>query len=239
MAQICDHIYLGSYETAGNKKQLTDWDIGCIINVARGCNNLFLDEFDYVRVPFEDDSYIPKNIIDCVVDQMHEYIKKKVNIFVHCVKGKSRSVFTIAYYLTKYGDYTSSAVLNLIKSKKTDVNMSSVFLEQLKEYENVNKNQTPYIISVPQSLIDRLKTSINTYNDKRLDEKNKEVTEDLYADISDETINQTILKHKRVKTIETYVKEYKKFPKFRQINYVISISKKTNYYHIPGHPKKP
>ena len=233
MVKICDHIYLGSYETARNKKQLAEWDVGCIVNVARGCNNLFLDEFDYIRVPFEDDSYVPKNIIDCVVDQMHEYIKKKVNIFVHCLKGKSRSVFTIAYYLTKYGGYEYGTVLNLIKSKKTDVNISTVFIEQLKEYEIINKNQTSNIISIPQSLIDRLRIAIDTYKN------NKEVTEDLYSGISDEILNQTILKHKRVKTIETYIKEHKKLPKFKQINYVISISKKTNYYHIPGHPKKP
>ena len=88
MANICKHLFLGSYKVAGDDAQLTNMNIGCIVNVAKGCQNLFPQKYDYINVPFDDDSYIPKNIMDALIEIVREYIVKKINVLIHCKRGK-------------------------------------------------------------------------------------------------------------------------------------------------------
>jgi hypothetical protein len=273
MVHVFGNIYLGSCQTSENLAQLNEWHIGCIFNVAKKCKNMFIDKFDYVSVPFDDDSFLPKDIMDTLVDIMHTYILQNINIFVHCRMGKSRSVFTIAYYLVKYQKFTSKKALDLIKGKKKDVAMSVIFVDQLKEYELINKSKSTNLL--PENLIKRIKLAIKLYNDavvtptekekdkdkkkidtstpekekvpkKRVkkisseesidsggsdDESKKDTLKNkkLNLDVTDEEIHDTIWRHKRVKALIAIIKEGKKIPKGRQINYNITISKKSNF----------
>jgi hypothetical protein len=220
MAKISEHIYLGSYITASDEKQLDDLKIGCVINVAKKCQNMFPKKFDYIFAPFDDDSYIPKDIIDAVVDLMHQYVSKKINVFVHCRMGKSRSVFTIAYYLTKYSTMEKNGILTLIKSKKNDINMSPIFEIQLDKYDPKNKLD---LSDFPDALIKRVRTTIDDF--VKEDERKKK----LFNDITNEIIKETIVRHKRVREIENFVKLGKRFPKGSQVIYPISLIKKTNF----------
>jgi hypothetical protein len=220
MAKISEHIYLGSYITASDEKQLDELKIGCVVNVAKKCHNMFPKKYDYIFSPFDDDSYIPKDIIDTIVDMMHQYITKKINVFVHCRMGKSRSVFTIAYYLTKYSIMEKNAILTLIKSKKPDINMSPIFDIQLDKYDPKNKLNP---IDFPDLLVDRVRKTIDEFI-KEDDKKKKQ-----FDDITNEIIKETIIRHKRVREIENFIKSGKKFPKGAQVTYHISLIKKTNF----------
>lgn len=224
MAKIADNIYLGSFVTASDNILLKSWNIKCIANVARGCNNLLLHEYDYLRVPFEDDSYIPKDILDDLVDLIHKYVTQGLNVLIHCWKGKSRSVFVVAYYLVKFNRYDVKTVLDMIKEKKADIKMSPIFVDQLNEYVENNK------ITIPLNLVNRVKNVISENYDKSQNIRKS----DVYSNMSDDDIKKLILKHKKVKYIEQCIKENRIVPNFIQINYVITISKKTNY-HIPDH----
>jgi len=221
MVQIHEHIYLGSYVTASNEKQLDEWKIGCVINVAKKCQNMFPKKYDYIFAPFDDDSYIPKDILDTVVDLMHQYITKKINVFVHCRMGKSRSVFTIAYYLAKYNVIEKKSILPLIKSKKDDINISPIFVVQLDKYDNENKLATA--VDVPGALVERVRSTIDELI--KSDERKKKI----FDEVTDDIIKETIARHKRVREIENFIKLGKKFPKGSQVTYPVSLTKKTNF----------
>jgi len=211
MTHIINNIYLSSYKTACDENILNENKIGCIFNVAKGCKNMYQQNYDYVCVPFDDDTYIPKNILDTVIMMMKDYCDKNVNILVHCRMGKSRSVFVVAYYLLKHCNMTIDKVITYIKSKKTDIAISNIFIEQLKQYHNSNS------ICVPNSLVKRLRTIIDEHfeGDKQ--------------SVTDDNLYKLITKCKKVKAIEEILKNATKFPKGRQTNYIISIYKKTNY----------
>ena len=159
MVKICEHIFLGSYITAQNKTQLDEWKICCVVNVAKNCKNIFSTKYSYICASFEDDSYIKKNAIDEIVDKMHQFIIEKKNVFVHCEMGRSRSVFTIAYYLAKYNKIDKKSIspnviacylekynitdknyiLPYIHSKKNDIDISPIFVDLLNKYDDINK----------------------------------------------------------------------------------------------------
>lgn len=221
MSKICDYIYLGSYDIAKNNSILEELNIQCVTNVAKKCNNKFSTIYDYISAPLDDDSYIPKNIVDSIVTLMHQYISNKQNLFIHCRMGKSRSVFILSYYLMKYHDMTPDSSYKLIKSKKPNVNMSVIFSEQLTEYHNINEtcNYICYNDICPQSLVNRLKNIIDTQN------KNKK--SNIIDDITMlNNIKETITRHKKVKALEKYLKKGKKLPKGRIVNYITSLTKR-------------
>jgi len=167
MVKICEHIYLGSYITAQNETKLDEWKICCVVNVAKNCKNIFPTKYSYICASFDDDSYIEKNAIDGIVDKMHQFIIEKKNVFVHCEMGKSRSVFTVAYYLAKYnkidkklissnaiGCYLAkynivdkNYILPFIHSKKNDIDISPIFVDLLNKYDDINKFGTILDIS--------------------------------------------------------------------------------------------
>jgi protein-tyrosine phosphatase len=77
-------------------------------------------------------------------------IKKHKNILIHCTKGISRSPTIVAYYLTrKMHDLMKKNscigpvlddILTLIKAHRPCIKPNRYFIQQLKNYENININ---------------------------------------------------------------------------------------------------
>lgn len=144
MVQITDYLHLGTYEDAKNESKLDEWHIGCVVNVAKECHNWYPKKYTYVNASFVDDTYIAKEDIDKIVDEIHQHISAKINVFVHCLMGKSRSVFIIACYLIKYTEIKKEDVLSFIQSKKTDICISEVFKILLNYYDMATKGEIAY-----------------------------------------------------------------------------------------------
>ncbi len=128
------------------------------------------------------------------------------------MKGKSRSVFVITCYLMKYENYKYENALKHIGSKKPDVNISPIFIDQLKAYQNNNSDNSDNIIN---ALIDRIKEYIKINNTN--------------LNITDEFIKNLICKYKKIKTIEKCILDNRSLDYYNHTIYNITISKKSNF----------
>lgn len=102
-----DRLYLGGIGDAMNRKMLTSLNVRVIYNMTREFDNMYLNYFSYLKIPFDDDireTLLSTHLLHAIVDRMFQNIFiEGQNIFVHCAAGISRSVTIVVAYLIKYG----------------------------------------------------------------------------------------------------------------------------------------
>jgi protein-tyrosine phosphatase len=147
---IVDNLYLGSAFNAANFNTLTNHNIGLIINVTEEISSYHkhdeidkdLDDFEYIQYKILDNhSHSIKNIIIDAFSKIKEYQSKNVppnkrNILVHCFMGSSRSASVIIYYLMKEKNMSFEDSIKDLKLKRTLVNPSKVFVNDILEILN-------------------------------------------------------------------------------------------------------
>ena len=62
------------------------------------------------------------------------------NILIHCKLGISRSAAIAIAYLIKYYGFDFLSAMNFIKKQRDRINPNTGFVEQLKKYENIVRN---------------------------------------------------------------------------------------------------
>lgn len=134
--EIIPGVFLGNAYNASNYSILNYYKIKTIINVSKEIPNTFEGNYNYYRIPINDDSehhiseYIPK-ILEFLEATT---IDEENAILVHCYMGSSRSASVVLLYLiTKYG-YNLETALKLIKIKRPIVNINQNFIEDIKKY---------------------------------------------------------------------------------------------------------
>ena len=137
---IFDWLLLGDAKISSDKELLKHYKVDSILNSALECRNYHTLTFIYKKIPVCD---TPKTNIKFYFDDASNFLeenRKKGNIvYVHCYKGRSRSVSLIISYMIKYMNYSYESAFSHIKKLKTDVNPNYGFVEQLKKYKEEMK----------------------------------------------------------------------------------------------------
>ena len=135
---IIDNIYLGSAFNAASKDILKDLGIKVVINMTKEISLYHQEDFKYLQYDLYDDN---KGSIKKYLEQVYEEILNnqekdvdgnfKSNIFVHCYMGASRSASVVIYYLMRNKNYTFDESVELLKSKRGNVNPTFRFTKDL------------------------------------------------------------------------------------------------------------
>lgn len=123
-SSIIDHLYLGDVYKAKNKKLLDSLEISAIINATEAKENCtYPNLFTYLHVPIQDkDTQDISKYIDECVEFIDSFIKKKKNVYIHCLAGVSRSVTIVAYYLMIKKQWTLKYTLDFLLTKRSCIN---------------------------------------------------------------------------------------------------------------------
>jgi dual specificity protein phosphatase 1B len=133
--EIMEGLWLGSLETACDKKGLNEHGITHIVCAIYDINPQFPEsDFTYHMVPVIDkpSAEISEYFNECF-NFIDDSIKDKKTVLVHCAFGVSRSSTLVCAYLIKKHDLTVSQAIFLVKSKRPQADPNSGFLKQLVE----------------------------------------------------------------------------------------------------------
>jgi protein-tyrosine phosphatase len=143
-SQILPGIYLGNYINANNLEEIRRLRINYILNCASDIkiNNLPTDV-----------KYCHLDMIDSPQLNIFQYFgkafafiesarKNNCNILIHCKLGISRSTSILIAYMIKHYGYSVKKSLDLIKSKRKQVNPNNGFINQLYSFERYIANSS-------------------------------------------------------------------------------------------------
>ena len=152
---IIDNIYLGNGYNASNYSVIRDYNIKYIVNVTKEIPNYY----EYNIVSTNNTSCVPNNIdikyfnipifdndeghirvyISNVLDFIEEaQSKNDGNILIHCYMGSSRSASVVLAYLIYKYNFTLNNALKYIKKKRDIVNININFINDIKEFFNLD-----------------------------------------------------------------------------------------------------
>jgi protein-tyrosine phosphatase/rhodanese-related sulfurtransferase len=144
---IPNFLYLGSYDTAKNKRQLKNLKVTHILNMASELEYEFeKGDFEYFKCDGnyllnqskadDVDGFDLEQFFEESLNFIHSSSKKEnARIFVHCNMGISRSTSIVIAYLLKYKKMKIKDSLQFIKENRSFVNPRSTFMEQLSRLE--------------------------------------------------------------------------------------------------------
>jgi hypothetical protein len=92
----------------------------------------------YENAPAKDLKPVDVEMIDAIVETMHEKISRGENVYIHCAKGVGRSATIVAAYLAKYGGDNAQGMgadqaLTYIR-KQRQISLSSKQEQQVHKY---------------------------------------------------------------------------------------------------------
>ena len=90
--------------------------------------------FEYCHLEIKDEHNQDMSpLFTGALEFIEKSIEEKKNILIHCKFGSSRSATITLLYLIKRHNYTFEEAQTIL-TKKREVNINKVFLEQLKDY---------------------------------------------------------------------------------------------------------
>lgn len=131
-------LWLGDVATASNIPKLQEIGITHVVSAILGIGELSSD-FVYCRIPVRD---VVWEDLSMYFDSTADFIENALNssennkVYVHCIRGISRSATLIASWLIKYRKLSTDDAIALLKSKRDVVDPNPGFIEQLRLFEN-------------------------------------------------------------------------------------------------------
>ena len=137
ISKINNSIYLGSFENAYEpsdefKALKIDVIINCAIEVE------YPEQSDYIveNFPIRDgDSLSFLENMDRANDKIHYYLSRGKKIYLHCVRGVSRSPAILVYYLMSHKKFTYDRAVRLLKKMRPVICINEEFETQLRLIE--------------------------------------------------------------------------------------------------------
>ena len=134
-SHICDGIYIGDVDFAGDEDGLNLRKIDAIVNCTKCIPNYFehLGAKMYMRVPIDDS---PSQDIEPYFESTFEFIDKRVSqgkpMLVHCAAGISRSVSIVIAYLIKKKGMSCDDAYTFVQQKRPQASPRLEFVVQLR-----------------------------------------------------------------------------------------------------------
>lgn len=157
---IIDNIYISNYKTSTNYNYLKNNNFSYIINCAGGSQNftpVIFEGFKYLTINLRDNN--ESNIqegANLIVDFIEKIPKKdhlNNKILIHCFEGISRAPALVIAYLIKKKGIMFEKAFELVKEKRSIVNINIGFLLQLKNMDHIFLNQNSCLFKPLYSLV--------------------------------------------------------------------------------------
>ena len=129
-------LYLGSFKNASTREELSAVGITHILNMASELDNVFENEFSYLKIGIDDlstESLVP--VLEQAIQFINSARGEQGRVLVHCAMGISRSTSVVIAYLVKEHQMSVDSSIKLLKQKRSCINPNRGFLEQLSLYE--------------------------------------------------------------------------------------------------------
>jgi protein-tyrosine phosphatase len=144
MTPIIDNLILGNACDASFYYHMKNANIGTIINVTKEIPNYFQKDFEYYKIPLNDQNH--ESFTNELFERVNTYIsintsnKKDKHILVHCYMGSSRSATIVSAYMIKKYGYTVEECVKILRSKRDIVNINTKFAKNLQDYWEFCRN---------------------------------------------------------------------------------------------------
>jgi protein tyrosine/serine phosphatase len=134
--QIIENLWLGAISSSCNREALHENCIETVVSAILGSSAIYPFDFKYERSKLRDveDEDIKKEFYR-LLPIIHQELRNKRGVLVHCVLGKSRSCSIVAAYLIQYQNMTTEEALAFIKTKRSQIAPNESYIQQLKEFE--------------------------------------------------------------------------------------------------------
>ena len=140
---ICDGLYIGDAEAAGESSILEELKIERIISLGNEKEvkkYKYFENVEYLKIVIEDNDNENIGEYFAICNKFISLTSDSGNVLVHCHKGVSRSAtIVIAYLMYTYKTDFYTAFQKL-KSIRPIVKPNAGFMKQLKEYSNQLRN---------------------------------------------------------------------------------------------------
>ena len=142
-SQIFNWMYLGTFTNACDINELRRNGIKYILNCAAECHNKHLPkDIKELHLPIRDEKCFKLiNFFEEANVFMNKVKTYGEIVLVHCKFGISRSATFIIAYLIKYCGFTVNSALIYIRNIRNQINPNEGFLDQLLQYEKLNKSK--------------------------------------------------------------------------------------------------
>ena len=139
MSQILEHLYLSSMRYAKDLDFIKKNSITHVLLVAKTLKPSFPKILTYLQFPIADNpstlilSYFPQAIQ--FIDSIVKSSMKELNILVHCLGGRSRSVTIVTSYIMYEKKLSCDQALEFVKKKHPFSFPNPGFIKQLRAFE--------------------------------------------------------------------------------------------------------
>lgn len=134
--QIEQGLFMGSVGVALNRDALKSSNITHVLIVAKSLDPAFPSDFTYKKIEVLDtaDTNLSEHFDECF-DFINEAKRDGGGVLVHCFAGRSRSGTIVVAYLMKQHRMSLSQALELVRSKRPQVQPNYGFMMQLQNFE--------------------------------------------------------------------------------------------------------
>lgn len=157
ISHIYKNIFISDINHSYNINELLNNNIQAILYLGTtNKSQKILDLYQYLNINYKflkSNDTCESDISTCFEPSwefINKNVNKNVNILIHCKKGISRSPTIVAYYLTRKmhermktqgtTEPVLTDILTLIKMNRPCAKPNKFFIQQLKNYENININ---------------------------------------------------------------------------------------------------
>lgn len=144
--EIIPNLWLGNLKSSYDKTFLLNHNIKYILRIMPDADPKYnLPHIKYITIPIKDDQICNINnfndLFDKCADIIHNCIKNKTAILIHCKKGHHRSASFVAAYLIKYINISIDDVIVYInKIRPCALRRDCCITKKLYQYYNKLKN---------------------------------------------------------------------------------------------------
>ncbi|KAL9653366.1 hypothetical protein ABK040_002002 [Willaertia magna] len=130
-------LYLGSFASARNLKQLIGLNVGGIVNCTMEIPNYYKDKMKYLKLNEHDET---QSEMSKHFDKTFNFIEEIINVdnkavLVHCAAGISRSSTIVIHYLMKKYHLTAKDAIAYVKTKRKIIMPNNGYFSQLLDIE--------------------------------------------------------------------------------------------------------
>jgi len=148
--EVLPNIFVGDVYAAHNQEELKRRNVTHIINAALAVIPPFPDKFKYLHVQLLD--YPGENVMDhlqVTTKYIEEALAGGGRVFIHCLKGVSRSATIAAAFAIYSQQLTTQEAINMLRKQRSIVCPNHGFVLQLEWYEKQMRKSSSFGGNLP------------------------------------------------------------------------------------------